>query len=721
MAVLYVVAAWLIMQVTEVMMTLVGLPLWTGQAVLAVLAVGFPIALVFSWFYELTPEGMKLDKDADAAESVTQISGQHFNFVIISLLAAAVLVFAYDKWWLRDDAAIKAPDQNSVAVLPFVNMSGNPENEYFSDGLTETLLHALAQLPDLKVPARTSSFFFKGQDVDVRKIASQLGVSKVLEGSVQRDGDKLRIVAQLIEAETGFHLWSNTYDREMSDIFAVQDDIANSVARALQVTLIGPSVQGGKIETVATDNVAAYEKYLEGLQQKNINSYTSLSLAVNAFKTALALDPGFYEARIELGHTYISQQRAGAISLDEAKNNVSLLLEQLREERPDDGLTIMLGTYVDFVSSVIQGDGPFEIERHISDLAASIERTPNEPRLYQDMANNLNFAGRPDEAFEWLERGLLIDPLDWKLHQRFGVFLLVAEDFDRAQASFARIIELNPDGPSGYAYSAEISWYQKQYADWFAMIKKAIDVGPLDHEGPALIARRLFTFGLMDEADKYMRRASAVAPDSASVREMELFRLVLLKDYAQAQALSESLLRNNIEIRGGAYKFALMVFMSTTTELKGADEALAVLEELYPGVTSPSFQPEGSKEELVQYHAALSLAQLDPGKDTLSILDGFVSRREKEGHVMTGLPAIMAPVALVRGQNALATELTLENLQPGLESDDQFSYHLYRHIDYYKALAQEPAVASRLAELDAEAKKGGEEILAYIVEHDLSL
>jgi len=161
MVVLYVVATWLIMQVVEVLMSLVGLPLWTGQVTLVVLAIGFPITLAFSWFYELTPEGMKLDKDVDAATSVAHATGRRMDFVVISLLAAALLVFAYDKWWIGP-----APEQ-SIAVLPFENMSDDPGNEYFSDGMAEEILNLLAQVPELRVTSRSSAFSFKGQNLDV--------------------------------------------------------------------------------------------------------------------------------------------------------------------------------------------------------------------------------------------------------------------------------------------------------------------------------------------------------------------------------------------------------------------------------------------------------------------------------------------------------------------------------------------------------------------------
>jgi TolB-like protein len=330
MAVLYVIAAWLIMQVTEVVKDLASLPGWVGPTVLGLLAIGFPIALIFSWFYELTPEGIALEKDIQPGESMTHVSGRRLDFIVISLLCAAVILFAYDKWWTPD------PPDRSVAVLPFVNMSGSADTDYFSDGLTETLLHTIARLPDLKVPARTSVFFFKGQDTDVSEIAEQLGVSNLLEGSVQRDGNKVRIVAQLIEAETGFSLWSDTYDREMSDVFAVQDDIANSVAEALQVALLG-AAPATPVASLATRNTQAYEKYLQALEQKNIASYGSLAAAEGLFKEALSLDPYFAEATVELAKTYNMQAETGLLTYEEATARIRPLLDQALRLDPDDG------------------------------------------------------------------------------------------------------------------------------------------------------------------------------------------------------------------------------------------------------------------------------------------------------------------------------------------------------------------------------------------------
>ena len=211
MAVLYAIAAWLIMQVAEVIMDLANLPDWIGPTILGLLAVGFPIALIFSWFYELTPEGLSLEKDVDRAESITHVTGRRLDFIVISLLLAAVILFAYDKWW------IGGPPEQSIAVLAFDNMSADPDQEYFSDGISEELLNLLAQIPELTVISRSSSFSFKGKDIAIPTLAEQLNVAHVLEGSVRKVGNRVRITAQLIDARSDSHLWSASYERNLDD------------------------------------------------------------------------------------------------------------------------------------------------------------------------------------------------------------------------------------------------------------------------------------------------------------------------------------------------------------------------------------------------------------------------------------------------------------------------------------------------------------------------
>ncbi len=242
-------------------------PDWVTKTILLVLALGFPLALFFAWAFELTADGLKKEKEVDRSQSVTTRTGRKLDFVIIAVLAAGLLFVVIDNYFL--DVADPAQEEiaaelRSIAVLPFVNMSNDPDQDYFSDGISEELLNLLAKIPAFKVAGRTSSFAFKGRSEDLRLIGDSLGVESILEGSVRKSGDRVRITAQLVKTDDGFHLWSETYDRTLDDIFAVQDDIANSVVRELKVTLLGeaPQVDG---QERGIDDVDAYNAYMRGL------------------------------------------------------------------------------------------------------------------------------------------------------------------------------------------------------------------------------------------------------------------------------------------------------------------------------------------------------------------------------------------------------------------------------------------------------------------------
>ena len=331
-AVAYGVGAWFILQLSDVVLENISAPEWVMQTIMLILLIGFPLAVIFAWAFEMTPEGLKKEKDVDRSQSITNVTGRKLDRMIIGILTLAVGYLLIDKLVLQDvptppepagiaateitapveDAAESSP---SVAVLPFVNMSGDKENEYFSDGLTETLLHMLAQLPDLRVAARTSSFAFKDQNKSVSDIAATLGVAHILEGSVQKSGERVRITAQLIRADDGFHVWSQNYTRPLDDIFAIQDEIANDVASALDASLLSNSAR--PLRGVETSNLTAYDSYLKGLEQQAIFSYASLSAAESHFKQALARDPSFTDARLSLARNYLLKNETGLIENQE--------------------------------------------------------------------------------------------------------------------------------------------------------------------------------------------------------------------------------------------------------------------------------------------------------------------------------------------------------------------------------------------------------------------
>ena len=353
-AVGYIVSSWLLLQVADLVLENIAAPDWVIQTIMLVLALGFPVVVFFSWAYEVTPEGIKRESEVDRSESVTHVTGQKIDRAITIALILAVGYFAIDKYVLpsqktsdTSDAAANvenqapftepvAPDTDrSIAVLPFVNMSGDPNNEYFSDGLSETLLHMLAQVPELKVSARTSSFAFKNHDQDIRSIAISLGVAHILEGSVQRAGGRVRITAQLIRAEDGFHVWSENYDRTLEDVFGIQDEIAQLVSTSLTTSLLGPG-EGRSIEGVGTTSIAAYDLYLKALSIQAKSTHSALKDAEALLKEALAIDTDFLNAKTQLAVNFFNQLETGLRPNDATLDEIEALLGQVLAFRPED-------------------------------------------------------------------------------------------------------------------------------------------------------------------------------------------------------------------------------------------------------------------------------------------------------------------------------------------------------------------------------------------------
>ena len=396
MAVLYAVAAWLMMQVAEVIIGLANLPEWIGPTILGLLAVGFPIALIVSWFFELTPEGISLENDVASAESITQVTGRRLDFLVISMLCAGLILFAYDKWW------IGPPPENSIAVLAFENMSDDPEQEYFSDGISEEILNLLAQIRSLKVIARTSSFLFKNKDVDIATMAAQLNVRHILEGSVRRSGNKVRITAQLIDAVDSTHIWSQTYDRELDDVFAVQDEIAAAISEALKLQLelvAGEPVLPHAIKTASID---AYDSYLLGRELIRQRGGENVENAIRHLERSLRLDENFAPAHTQLAVGTLLLAGYGGVPQQEARRTVNRHLERAEELEPD------LAEIHGVRALLAPDDDP---EAAIEHARKALALNPNYPDAMNWLYIALGALGRYEEADEVHRQMLIIDPL----------------------------------------------------------------------------------------------------------------------------------------------------------------------------------------------------------------------------------------------------------------------------------------------------------------------
>jgi len=301
----YAIVGWLLIEMSATVFPALKLPEWTVTFVTALILISFPIILIGAWAFEVTPDGIKRTREVPLEHSVTHITGRKFDFAIIALLVLALVFVVVDNYVLRDEPAPAPSEQTrpaiqpvekSIAVLPFVNMSSDPEQEFFSDGLSEEILNLLAKIPSLKVIGRTSSFAFKGKNQDLRGIGQALGVNTVLEGSVRKSGDRVRITAQLIDVLDGAHIWSESYDRTLTDIFAVQDDVAAAIIDALQIH-VGANPTRGR----PTENAEAYALFLKA--RASLNAFETRD-AIEFVQKATELDPRFAEAYELLANCY---------------------------------------------------------------------------------------------------------------------------------------------------------------------------------------------------------------------------------------------------------------------------------------------------------------------------------------------------------------------------------------------------------------------------------
>jgi len=410
----YVLIAWLLAQVAELALDSFDAPGWVIKAVLLLLALGLPVALFFAWAFELTPEGLKKEQDVDRSESITPDTGRKLNALIIGVLVIAVGMLLADKFSLQSENTPPATevasndtapvaDTNSIAVLPFVDMSPAKDQEYFTDGLTENLLHALAQIRELKVAGRTSSFAFKGMNLDLREIGLQLNVSSILEGSVQKAGDRIRITAQLINTEDGYHLWSKTFDRDLNDIFVVQDEIAEAVASALRKSLLGDVSP----TTTTTHDFEAYNAYLRGLSYYNKRTTEDWDKAIEQFQFALEIDPDMALAWAGLSRaTSIKTGFGSAFAEGYARARVTA--ERAIELDPK-----LADAYLALAEVQLSHDWDWSGAE--ASLRRAFELRPGDPDIVVRLASLKGIRGDDVSALEDVEQALAQDPLNHAL------------------------------------------------------------------------------------------------------------------------------------------------------------------------------------------------------------------------------------------------------------------------------------------------------------------
>jgi TolB-like protein/Tfp pilus assembly protein PilF len=448
-AIAYVLIAWVILEAGDVLAPALHLPEWVVSALVFFLVLGFPLALIFAWAFELTSEGLKLETHVDRSSSITHITGRRLDYVIIGVLSVALVLFAFDEWVLepsRDaelvevtsEAAEEGITPNSIAVLPFVNMSDDQGNEYFSDGISEELLNLLSRIPELRVAARTSSFSFKGQNVEIPVIARQLRVSHVLEGSVRRAGDRVRITAQLIKADDGYHVWSESYDRQLDDIFAIQDDIAGAVVDALKLTLLGEVPQTEPIDP---------ESYVLYLQAVHVGAHMhaeALEQSNALLKKVLDITPDYAKAWRLLARNYVSQVQKRLLPRDEGNALARDAISQALAIDPD------LAEAHSWFAVWEVGNGG-DLKESARRLRHALQLESRNVLVTAHAASFLSILGRLDETIAIREYELSVDPLNPIVHGNLAWHYLAAGQPDEAIAKIHTLQMLSPD--YDWAYS----------------------------------------------------------------------------------------------------------------------------------------------------------------------------------------------------------------------------------------------------------------------------
>ncbi len=380
-AVVYAVAGWLVIEVASTMLPGLKLPEWSVTLVIALVVLGFPLAVVMGWMFDIGPHGVERTPALPAVS--TTAAGDAPKPVAEPM-----------------HSPNEQSDRRTIAVLPFVNMSGDPDNEYFSDGISEEILNLLTKLPQLKVSSRTSSFVFKGKEVNIPTVVRELGVSTILEGSVRRAGDHVRITAQLIETRTDSHLWSETYDRELKDVFAIQDDIARSIVEALRITL-SPKERRA-LQNDATANATAYDFYLRGRKYFYAMSRRDFLHAIGMFERAIELDPKYAKAYAGLADAYSMLYRYA----DASRQNAEKAEQASRR---------------------------------------AIELDPDSAEAQASLGTALFTSGHYEDAEKRFENAILINPNLFESYIFYGRACLAKGDFEKAVRLFTRAGNVNPN------------------------------------------------------------------------------------------------------------------------------------------------------------------------------------------------------------------------------------------------------------------------------------
>jgi adenylate cyclase len=542
-AVAYAVVSWLLIQIATQVFPFFEIPNWAVRLVVILLIFGFPVALILSWAFEITPEGIKLESEIDPKQSITRKTGRKIvgMTVVVAILAAGMFVYQFVHFSAHPRVEGQAPatpndssnglagarpstsiPEKSIAVLPFENLSDDKSNAYFSDGITEEILNALAQIPNLKVAARRSAFQLKGSDLDLRKIGQLLGVAHILEGSLQKAGDQVRINVQLVDVQNGLQAWSEKYDRKLDNVFALEDEIAKAIATKLRVQLTGGA--GQPLVVDSTNNPQAHELYLRGLTLLSARG-PGLLQAGDLFQQAVKLDAGYAQAWAALA---ITDLVLPAYQLDSMEASLPRAESAAQRALSFDGNTasayVALGMAHTFRCQWPDAEQAFR---------RALTLAPGDAEAVNQYAQFLSAIGQLEPSLREIERAQQLDPLSPIIGVVRTTALLALRRDDAATAQAESTLTAYPDFAPAHWVAILLYVDRKLYPQAEAHFRWLAKIGDENADAKVLLMR-----GMADPA----QRAAAVqslenAPENADLRSDPLwyaFYLISLGEHGRA-------------------------------------------------------------------------------------------------------------------------------------------------------------------------------------------